>query len=107
MLCLDAHDHALVERVRRIIDGAIARAHNPIAVTKRFAVLATGRRNRGRSVAMRRHPFSGVCEKSGQPLAREHAHLDELQPELGYAGPVRWVCQRANNSGRPSCGVCK
>jgi hypothetical protein len=32
--------------------------------------------------------------------------LDELEPEKGYEGRVRWVCPKANNSGRHSCGKC-
>ena len=42
-----------------------------------------------------------------EAISNAHAHLDELEPEKGYAGRLRWVCQRANNSGKHSCGVCK
>ena len=107
MLTLDPHDEALVAAARDAIDRAIAEAHTPVAVIKRISVLAVRHRNRGRRDAMKRHPFGGVCEASGAPLDIEHAHLDELEPELGYTGRVRWVCPRANNSGRYSCGVCK
>ncbi len=107
MLQLDEHDKTLVDAVRAVMDRALLTAHVPVAVAKRISVLAAARRNRGRIAARRNHPFSGICEASGEPLAYEHAHLDELEPEKGYAGRVRWVCQRANNSGKHSCGVCK
>ena len=63
-------------------------------------------RNQGRRLAMKRHPFKGVCEVSRHPLERKHAHLDEMQSELGYSGEVRWTCPKANNSGPHSCGKC-
>lgn len=104
---LDEHDSALVVAVKAVLDSAILNAHRPSAVAKRVTTLAVRYRNRGRDMAMKRHPFQGVCEASGAQLDRDHAVLDELEPELGYAGKVRWVCHRANNSGRHSCGVCK
>lgn len=107
MLKLDSHDEALAEAAKRSIKRAIAAAHKPVAVTKRISAFATRQRNQGRSAAMKRHPFSGVCEASGAPLDPKHAQLDEVEPELGYRGRVRWVCPRANNSGKMSCGVCK
>jgi hypothetical protein len=107
MLRLDEHDQSLVELVRAVLDSAILRAHAPSAVAKRITTVAVRHRNHGRKAAIKRLPFTGICEASGQPLEVEHAHLDELEPELGYAGRVRWVCQRANNSGKHSCGVCK
>jgi hypothetical protein len=107
MLQLDEHDRALTELVRAAIDSAIANAHMRSAVAKRIAVVAMGHRNNGRNAAIRRYPFKNICEVSGAPLAREHADLDELDPELGYAGRLRWVCKLANNSGKASCGVCK
>src|SRR5262249_19004904 len=103
VLQLDGHDQALVEVVRQAMEAALRQAHTPTAVAKRVAVLAVRQRNKGRSAAKKRHPFAGICEASGQPLAAEHADLDELDPELGYAGRVRWVCKRANNSGKHSC----
>jgi hypothetical protein len=106
-LQLDEHDEALVDLVRMAMDCAILHAHMPVAVAKRITTLAVRHRNRGRQAAMKRHPFTGVCEASGLALDFAHAHLDELEPELGYAGRVRWVCQRANNSGKHSCGGCK
>jgi hypothetical protein len=39
-------------------------------------------------------------------MLREDAVLDEMEPEKGYSGPVRWVCHKANNSGKRSCGGC-
>jgi len=102
MLLLDEHDRALVETVRQAMDKALRKSHTPTAVAKRIAVLAVRQRNKGRAAAKRRHPFAGICEASGRPLAVEHADLDELDPELGYAGRVRWVCKRANNSGKHS-----
>ncbi len=106
MLKLDPHDQTLVAAAQTEIIRAINAAHNPIAVAKRIAVLATGHRNKGRDAAIRKYPFKGICEVSGQPLDRKHAELDEVEPELGYAGKLRWVCQVANNSGKHSCGAC-
>lgn len=106
MLKLDKHDEALVLRAKAAFAKAMSGAHNKVAVTKRIAVFAVRHRNKGRKAAIRRHPFNGNCEASGKPLDRRHAHLDEVQPELGYAGRVRWVCPKANNSGRFSCGKC-
>ncbi|MCO6454782.1 MAG: hypothetical protein J5I93_05730 [Pirellulaceae bacterium] len=106
MISISNHDDALVQNVHQAIENAFASADAPAAVAKRIAALATRYRNRGREAAKRRHPFQGVCEASGLPLAVEHAHLDELEPERGYDGPVRWVCPRANNSGRFTCGGC-
>jgi hypothetical protein len=88
-------------------EKAILTAHGPVAVTKRIVALAVRERNRGRLAAIKKHPFNGVCEESGWPLAREFAVLDEVEPERGYAGELRWVCSRANNSGRRSCGFCR
>jgi hypothetical protein len=106
-LKLDAHDQALVATIQAAMTGAISTAHTPVAVAKRISVLATALRNRGRDAARKRHPFKGICEASGMPLDRRHAELDEMEPELGYAGKLRWVCSRANNSGTHSCGGCK
>ena len=105
-LKLDDHDTDLVAAVDAALRKAIFDAHAPVAVAKRISVLATAQRNKGRSAAMRRHPFRGICEASGMPLAKEHAELDEIDAELGYIGRLRWVCQRANNSGKHSCGGC-
>jgi len=105
-LNLDPHDQTLVTEVQTEMSRAISAAHNPIVVAKRIAVLATRVRNKGRATAMRKYPFKGICEVSGQPLDKNHAELDELEPELGYAGKLRWVCQVANNSGKISCGAC-
>ena len=107
MLELSENDQRTTEEVRSAIEAAIQNAENPVAVAKRIVVMAVQQRNRGRRAAMRRHPFRGICERSGKPLLREHAHLDEIDPERGYEGPVRWVCPRANNSGRFSCGACE
>ena len=106
MLPLDEHDQALVELVRAFLDRSILHAHAPTAVAKRITTLAVRHRNRGRAAAIKRHPFTGICKASGQPLGFEHAHLDEVEPKLGYAGRVRWVCQRASSSGKYSCGSC-
>jgi len=105
-LNLDDHDVALVAKVKAAFDAAIATAHQPIGVAKRIHSLAARRRNKGRLAAMKRYPFHGVCEASGMPLERQHAQLDELEPELGYGGKLRWVCSVANNSGKHSCGRC-
>lgn len=105
-LKLDDHDGALAAAAQVEMLRAIEAAHNPIAVAKRINVLATRYRNRGRDAALRRYPFEGVCEISGRPLDDKHAVLDETEPELGYAGKLRWVCAVANNSGKHSCGGC-
>ena len=105
-LNLDDHDQAIVSLVRSAMARAISDAHAPIAVAKRISVLATAQRNKGRDVAIRRYPFRGICEASGRPLDKDHAELDEIEPELGYGGKLRWVCQRANKSGKHSCGGC-
>lgn len=105
-LNLDEHDQAIVTELRAAILDALSKAHNRTVVAKRVSVLATAQRNKGRRAALARHPFKGICESSGMPLEREHAELDEMEPELGYAGRLRWVCQRANNSGTHSCGGC-
>jgi hypothetical protein len=103
---LDTHDQALVAAAQDEMARAIGAAHNPEAVAKRINVLATGHRNKGRNAAIRSHPFKGICEVSGQVLERKHAVLDEIEPELGYAGKLRWVYPVANNSGQHSCGRC-
>jgi hypothetical protein len=105
-LNLDQHDIDLVKGVKAALDAAIAQAHQPIGVAKRVHSLAARHRNKGRAAAMRRHPFAGICEASGLPLERKHAQLDELEPELGFRGKVRWVCSVANNNGKHSCGRC-
>ena len=105
-LILDEHDQTIVTAILVAIRNAISSAHNPVAVTKRISALATGLRNTGRKAAIKRYPFKGICEASGMPLEQNHAQLDEMEPELGYAGKLRWVCPRANNSGKHSCGDC-
>jgi hypothetical protein len=106
MLKLDEHDAALVARVKAALDAAIISAHQPSAVAKRIHSLAARHRMKGRAAAIKRHPFAGICEASGMPLDKEHAQLDELDPEQGYGGRVRWVCPKANNNGHFTCGVC-
>jgi hypothetical protein len=101
-LKLDDHDCTIVSAVKAAMDKAFADAHAPTAVAKRISVLATARRNKGRNAAIRKYPFRGICEASGKPLDKEHAELDEIESELGYAGKLRWLCQRANNSGKHS-----
>jgi restriction endonuclease Mrr len=106
-LKLDEHDAALVAAVKAALDAAIHSARMPSAVAKRIHSIAARHRMKGRHGAIKRHPFAGVCEVSGRPLDKQFAQLDELDPELGYAGRVRWVCSRANNNGHHSCGGCK
>lgn len=106
MLKLNSHDEALVNAAIEAIKAAKSQAHTPVAVIKKIGAFVMRQRNRGRDAAIRKHPFTGICEASGAPLDRKHAHLDEIEPELGYSGPVRWVCPKANNSGRFSCGNC-
>ena len=106
-LKLDTHDQLLVAVVRKAMMEAIANAHTPVAVAKRISVVATAQRNLGRAAARKRHPFNEICEASGLPLDERHAELDALDPDLGYTGKVRWVCSRANHSGKHSCGGCE
>jgi len=103
---LDDHDKALTETARAAIRDAVGKARVPMAVVKRIVAEAMKHRNHGRDAAIRRRPFKGVCEASGAPLERVDAVLDELEPERGYEGAVRWVCPKANGSGKRSCGVC-
>lgn len=107
MIQLDEHDAALFALVKSVLGSAVEQAHSPVAVSKKIAALAMRYRNRGRTAARNRYPFQGICEASGLPLEKIHAVLDELDPQLGYSGPLRWVCHRANNSGRHSCGKCE
>jgi hypothetical protein len=103
---LDSHDAALAEIVCATIRSRITQANMPSAVAKRTAAVAIRHRNRGRTAAINRHLFQGICEASGLPLSDSDKVLDELEPEKGYAGKVRWVCPKANNSGKRSCGGC-
>lgn len=105
-LNLDEHDQSLVSDFRVAMLAALSKAHNRTAVAKRIHVLTTAQRNRGRRAAIARHPFKGFCEASGLRLEKEHAELEQMEPELGYDGKLRWVCQRRNNSGTHSCGGC-
>lgn len=105
-IILNQHDEALVNAAFAAMHMAVESAHRPAAVARRISVLATGYRNRGRDAARRRYPFKGMCEASGLPLALEDADLDERETQLGYAGRLRWVCKKANNSGKRSCGGC-
>jgi hypothetical protein len=106
MLTLSDHDQELVKVVCAAIRAAIAQANTPGAVAKRIAVEAMKHRNSGRRAAILRHPFRGICEASGRRLDRKDAVLDEVDPARGYSGEVRWVCPKANNSGRRSCSGC-
>lgn len=106
MIKLDVHDEALVRAAVAAIRKAFRGAHKPAAVAKRIVVIAVRQRNRGRAAAIKKHPFVGFCEEGGGPLLRHDAVLDELEPAHGYLGPVRWVCHKANNSGKRSCGRC-
>src|SRR5271168_2726553 len=103
-LNLDEHDRAFVAHVQSALLSAFAAAHAHAAVAKRISVLATAQKNKSRREAIRRNPFP--CDCGGPPLEKEHAELEQLQPELGYAGKLRWVCQRINNGGKHSCGSC-
>ena len=106
MLRLNPHDEDLVRIAVAAMSEAIRIAHAPAAVARRIATVATRHRNKGRNAAMKKHPFKGICEQSGLPLERHDAVLDEIEPEKGYLGRVRWVCHKANNSGRRTCGDC-
>ena len=99
MLDLDGHDRELVEKAVGAIREAVA-AHLRAGVAKRIAVVAMRHRNVGRAAAIKRHPFSGVCEQSGLTLLRHDAVLDECEPEKGYLGQVRWVATRQTTAAR-------
>ena len=85
-LKLSKRDEKLVEHVRAVIRGAVKNAEMPSAVAKRITVEAVRQRNKGRSAAIRSHPFTGVCEETGKPLDSRDKVLDEMEPEKGYAG---------------------
>ena len=103
-LKLSKHDEDLVQLVRGVIRTAVKNAEVPSAVAKRITSEAVKHRNKDRAAAMRSHPSSGVCEATGKPLDFRDKVLDELEPEKGYEGMVRWVCPKCNNSGNRSCG---
>lgn len=103
---LNKHDREIVDNIKGVIKEAYETANFPPAVVKSIISNAMKYRNKGRKVAISKHPFKWICEASGEPLKREDAHLDELEPEKGYYGRVRWVCPKANNSGTKSCGKC-
>lgn len=105
-LKLGDDDLQLVKKVRANIKKAYENADIPVAVAKSIVVYAVRMRNKGRSVAIKRHPFKGICEISNEPLAFEDKCLDEIEPEKGYSGGIRWTCPKGNNSGRKSCGKC-
>ncbi len=100
---LTTKDREIAKNVELAILAAISEADMPPAVAKRIASVATRQRNKGRAAAMKRHPFKGVCEATGRPLDELDKVLDELEPEKGYYGKVRWICPKCNNSGNRSC----
>ena len=103
-LKLSKHDEDLVQHVRGVIRRAVKNAEKPSAVAKRITSEAVRHRNKGRSAAMHSHPFKDVCEATGKRLDSSDKVLDEVEPEKGYKGKVRWVCPKCNNSGTRSCG---
>jgi hypothetical protein len=103
---LDPHDEALMQAARAAIVDACNNAHSSSAVARCLHSVASGIRRRGYAKAVKKYPFKNICEKSGLALTRDHAQLDELDPMLGYEGPVRWVCAKANGNGKRSCGGC-
>lgn len=105
-IILDEHDEALANNARAVIDAAVEKARKPSGVAKRIVARAMYHRNRKRRAAIARHPFHDICEKSGLPIDKVIASFDEIEPEEGYVGKVRWVCQKANNDGLGSCGKC-
>ena len=102
-LSISKHDEDLVQHVLEVIRTALKNAEVPTVVAKRIMVVAVSQRNKGRSAAIRSHPFSGVCEATGKLLDPRDKVLDELEPEKGYEGKLRWVCPKCNNSGNRSC----
>jgi hypothetical protein len=53
-LPLDEHDKAIVTTVQEAMTNAIAKAHNPVAVSKQISSLATRNRNLGRKEAIKK-----------------------------------------------------
>lgn len=105
-IVLTQADQQRFNELKLSLERVLAEAEQRPALARKIFALAARHRNRGRQAAIRSHAFKGVCEISGLPIARTDAALDELDPTLGYAGPVRWVCQRANGDGRATCGQC-
>jgi hypothetical protein len=103
-LTLSKHDRDLVDFVREVLSMAVKKAERPSAVAKKIVSEAMKHRNKGRLAAMRSHPFTGVCEVTRKPLDPRDKVLDELEPEKGYEGKVRWACPKCNGSGKRSCG---
>src|SRR5258708_13012736 len=95
---LDEHDEQLTVEVARAIADAIARAHEPAAVTGRIRVIAQRSRNKGRRAAIKRKPFAGFCEKSGRRISREIAAYDELEPQKGYSCHGQSECHPPTNT---------
>lgn len=105
-IVLDDHDEALMLEAKAAILKACSLAHSLHGVARCLHSVASGQRRKGYHAAVKKHPFQGICEISGEPLEQIHAQLDELDPLLGYSGPVRWVCGKANGNHKHSCGRC-
>jgi len=103
-LKISKHDETICRIVREVIRVAVRNAKMPSAVAKRITTVAVRHRNQGRKAAINSHPFNGICEETGKKLNPIDKVLDELEPEKGYKGKVRWVCPKCNNSGKHSCG---
>lgn len=97
------HDEKIVADIKEALDRVMREADEPIVTMKRIASMAVSRRNKG-MVKAKKRPFHGICEATGNPLKDVDKVLDEVEPEKGYAGEVRWICPKCNNSGRRSCG---
>ena len=106
MINLSKHDQDIVTVAIAAIRAAINSAEMKPCVARKICSEATKHRNKGRKAAIKNHPFQGKCEAGGGFLDQKDAVLDELEPEKGYQGKVRWVCHKANNSGKRSCGKC-
>lgn len=102
-LKLNNHDSDLCVTAIEVIRSAVKHAEVPQAVAKKIAAAAVRLRNKGRAAAIKSHPFQGVCEATGMPLDSVDKVLDEMDPEMGYSGKVRWICPKCNNSGKRSC----
>ncbi len=103
---LTVRDEALFAVVRATIESSMKAAEQRPALARKVAAYGTRWRNKGRVKAIKDNPFTKKCAKSGLPITREQASLDEMDPTKGYEGPVQWVCKKANCDGKFSCGSC-
>ena len=98
-------DEALVEVLKATLRTGFANAEEPAWVVRTIRDHLEKQRCRGRTAAIRSHPFSGICECSGQPMDPKDRILDDREAEKGFSGKVRWGCPKCLGKGLRSCGV--